>query len=347
MNTAVISSFCAQTEPGQLFPAELERFHRIELYVFMRETAELLLRSAEFPLTYTPDKTALDLLSEAADPDNRPTNGKKPAEAVADVIAVQLGNRKVVAFATYLPEISRHSEACIEKAKRALQFLVRIARMLHEKHHHPIRVIEIVGGSKVDGVWYGETGSESEFIVNRLPMKAAVDRLLNNLEEVAVEAAKPTSIALALELEPGPLFTIGGKKSLAYLCEQISRHPMPEVRSTIGLNLDVPHWAFLSDITPAWINGRPLIKDRICNAHICDHFSAGHFGDVPPPSFRDESEFKIWLRFLSEHFRSETGDHGLPYSQSVSCELECLRNTDQVMEAFTTLETWRREVELD
>src|SRR6185295_6151563 len=97
-------------------------------------------------------------------------------------------------------------------------------------------------------------------------------------------------------------------------------------RRTVGLNLDIPHWGFLSGISPKWLlqSDNALIRRRVVHAHVSDH-NTGHFSDNPIGSFHDLKIFKDWFETL-RIIQGENRSSGMPrFSGFVSCEMEACK----------------------
>lgn len=253
----------------------------------------------------------------------------------AEKLHKRMHGLNIVAFATFLPEITAHeaNSDAYKRAQAALIFLVKVARILRRDYGHSINTIELVGGSSVDGVWKGlfKTDKLNTYVVNRMPPRQSIDRLVRRLQPVAEEALKDSPINLALELEPGPLFNISNQLTLNLLCESLESST-PEIKRVLGLNLDIPHWGFLSDITPNWVRKNPDIMKRIVHAHICDHY-VGHFCDSVPGAFHVSDEFEPWIKLIKEiHLGNLSGSLG--FSGFLSCELECSQNKSRMHKAL-------------
>ena len=165
-----------------------------------------------------------------------------------------------------------------------------------------------------------------------LDRSSAVSPLLQRLTPIAKTADELGGIQLALELEPGPLFTVGGWDALLELCcrlDDSSTHPA--VRRRVGVNLDIPHWAFLSHITLERLASREsgAVRRRIVHAHISDH-DHGHFCDNEVPTFHSLDEFSEWIRFLAQLSGEPRVGDSLRFSGFVSCEMEACRDVGVV-----------------
>lgn len=292
----------------------------IDLYAFMQNDLDLLWPKSRIQ----PGLPRSGLYEMAAAFGN---DGDLPR--VADIIEQNIRPAQVAAFATYIPEItspkSNQKDSRCAHAQRALQFLIQLAALLNSRGH-PVNTIEVVGGSTVDGLWRGRaTGGAPTYVVNRIDQVSSLTRLADSLGPVVDTAAKTNGpVRLALELEPGPLFNLCDKESLLKFCGMIDSMG-GNFKKVVGLNLDIPHWCFLSAIDPEWVQSHPVVLNRIIHAHVCDH-SRGHVCDSEPYLFHGGSDFVPWLRLLSQ-----LGDRvgsALQYSGFLACELECCATDD-------------------
>jgi len=313
LNISLITSFSVkgQSEIDNYFPKAVKF---VEAYSFMHSDIGRLFK--KYPATKSSQLAVLSL-----------ANAAHNLSAIKDIAAdlhKRFTPKQIIGLATYLPEIMAHkgNTPAIEHAQKALIFLVQVAQRLKSVHDHPVSFIELVGGSRVNGVWCGEEHKREVYVMNRLTRDQAIEELLRRLEVVAAAAAKAPKVYLAIELEPGPLFTISDKTSLEQLCDQIPRAGAP-IATTVGVNLDIPHWAFLAGIDVEWIEKRPNIFNRIIHSHICDH-SKGHFGDNLVGAFHIVEEFIPWLKLIRKRCADQTTS-GLPYSGFISYELEAFK----------------------
>ena len=240
-----------------------------------------------------------------------------------------------MAFATFMPEISALNKETYEEAQSALRFLVKTARHVKDpKDSQRPFTIELVGGSRLQGIWNALTDEDvSTLAVNRLDTATALSELLEKLRPVAACANETEGIQLALEMEPGPLFTLdpfGGvaasTPSLLFdLCNLIDTSKDANLKQVLGVNLDIAHWAFLSGIKLEWLNlpENRVVSERIVHAHISDH-SKGHFCDNAVGVCHPSKEFRPWLEFLSK-LSKESRDGRPRYSGFVSCEMEACK----------------------
>jgi sugar phosphate isomerase/epimerase len=323
LSLSLISSF-VQTGLNALRAEDWPRFTpSVELYTFMD----------------------LDLHFLTGDDGNRPV-GLNACQALAQLqdcsaaagrLDKYFKNRgfRIGAFSSFLPEIMLPDNPITEdgphiwqQAQEALKSLVKLARELRALNH-PVKAIELVGGSAVRAMWRGKnTRDEEVFVLNRLNPSDAVYQLIRRLEPVAKVAAEGDPVLLALELEPGPLFTLGNRTGTLQFCRWIDTDGgcSDAMRRVVGVNLDVAHWALLDGISVDWVRSQPSLLNRITHAHISGH-SKGHFGDIEPtPEML--AKFKPWIGLLHE---LAAGQHRWPngpaFSGYISCELECCRDT--------------------
>jgi len=265
---------------------------------------------------------------------------RNEAEKIAQLINEDVKNKLISGIATFLPELTTHegNVYTCHAAQNALCFLIDVARYLNN-FGHPIEVIEIVGGSVLDGIWRGRVHNNDTYIVNRLSSNKSIHKLLKNIKKVADYSANGSKkIYLAMEYEPGNLFTIGSQDSLVYFCDQLNNSEYDSIKAIVGLNLDISHYAFISNISTEWIRSKDVIINRILHAHISDH-THGHFSDSALTTFHDENDFKSWLEFLGEiHQLKIKGS--LPFSGFVALELECCCDFEKVKNSTILLNKW-------
>lgn len=236
------------------------------------------------------------------------------------------------AFASFIPEVSSVNEQLRKEAVNALVFLGRLAAAINrnvEPVESRISVIEIVAGSKTTGIWPAMQTRNSSlrtlFAASMLSRDRAIDQLLKSLCEVDEQlGAIDHCPRFAIELEPGPLYTIAYAEDLEELVHNLKRS---NLSYRFGLNLDIAHWKLAGiSITEA----RKLsndVKSSILHAHLSGHFPLGHFGDVQPLLFDEADDFKHWLIFLSE----------LPsgsYSGIVALEQEAVKSQPYLVNSF-------------
>jgi sugar phosphate isomerase/epimerase len=259
-----------------------------------------------------PKSTALERLAALH-------NDARALRRLAEVGSTSVG-APVIAFATFFPEISSVDPKTRQKVGLALKTLCRLAGILNKKHLHKIGIIEVVGGSLVEGIWPGISnsgaGDETEYVASVLDEREGIDRVVEVLCAVADEAIK-ANVRLAIELEPGPLYIIRNLKTLELFCERISNEKL--LSDCVGLNLDIAHWQ-LAGMKPSDIP--ESIKERIIHCHACDAFK-GHCIDLPAGSSNGRRLLADWLDLLPPGY--------------VTCELEGCPNETWLATAFENL----------
>jgi sugar phosphate isomerase/epimerase len=245
--------------------------------------------------------------------------------AFADQVRNRFRNATIVGMATFLPELLSPWEQVWREAQNAIKFLIDSAR--HLKLPKSPFTIELVGGSILHGLSHQSTEDGWSLSVARLDPSKAIDLLLKRLLPVARYACEGERIQLALELEPGPLFALNDKSSLKELCSRLA-DPSTDgaLRRSVGVNLDIPHWAFLSNIDLRWLRSdeAKVVRDRILHAHISDH-SNGHFCDNTVGVLHPASDFALWTDFLAEIAAQPRSDELPAFSRFISCEMEACK----------------------
>jgi sugar phosphate isomerase/epimerase len=253
---------------------------------------------------------------------------------------------EIVGFATFMPELMGPNFDSYKQAQTALTFLVEVAT-----HLAPARkpfTIEIVGGHRLQGIWRANTDEGPLYAVNRLDPKTAFHELITRVEPIAKRAWEVGGVQLALEIEPGPLFILdphGGDRHanpkpwlLEELCKLIEHHKSKYIQQSVGINLDIPHCAFLSRIDLPWFEQTKVVRDRIIHAHISDHDN-GHFCDNVVGVCNQLEVFQPWLQFLM-NLSLEHRANGRPlYSGFVSTELEACKSSALVAASLGQVKT--------
>jgi len=369
---AVLSSFSARemAESVALWPDDV--LH-CDLYAFMQRDANRLLRSWRFLRPLTKQFVGFTLLAwlqtvyRASPIELRPwregksfgrkqrlpslgvrmpilsaryrmstlasdgTHISKCANAIADVF--RAANVEIVALSSFTPGLVSHDPDLAHNSRDALLFLVRLAGALQDRGH-PCRILELVAGSLLDGVWPGKEKEEgSVFVANVLDREDAIDEFLRRLGPVAKEAIEK-KVTLAIELEPGPNFIINDLQALDSLCQRLDNTRNAALRRAVGLNLDVAHWS-LAGITVERLSeglwdqehGKVTdvdygsIVDRVVHSHFSDH-GPGHIADVALGYIHDKRHFRNWQRFLIDHVAYKSPDDGRLRQPCFTLELE-------------------------
>lgn len=293
------------------FANPLEYFRAFRHYLKATKEGRLIFHLGRKLAWTMPISTMVDRMYQY-----RYNEGRK--DKIAQSIAQQMRGRegKIVALASYIPEIVSHRISQREKAVAALLFLIGLASRLRSP-----KVIEFVGGSRIDGIWQGVASESSPndrsvHVATVLSDEVAFFNLMESLDKV-VDQARKQNIRLALELEPGPLFVVRDLKTVRSFCEHLAN---PRFDGIVGLNLDIAHW-HLAGITPDEIDDD--IGKRIFHAHISDH-SIGHFGDVSV-GVNNGIPFQKWIDVLKRVAVKHTA-----FSGYVSVELEACKHAEML-----------------
>jgi hypothetical protein len=281
------------------------------------------------------------------------------AEKFGEWLRDSFPHRHVIAIATFFPEITSPDESLRKAALHAIQFLVKTARHLPRFAQRPF-VIELVSGSMVESVAKRRDQHIPE--KDRLPddqrlsfgmlprssYRKNVEGVLSDFAAVADEALA-ADVLFAIELEPGPLFRVNSAETLETLCEAIALHPAEGVKRTMGVNLDIPHWAILSRpnpgetkrITSEWLRSTPAVLNRVVHAHISDH-GIGHLSDLFLTCQSKEEFFRPWLEILRRRsfVTAKPPFKGLPFSGFISIEHEACKSARQLSTSFELLQKW-------
>jgi sugar phosphate isomerase/epimerase len=217
-----------------------------------------------------------------------------------------------------------------------MKTLVSVAAILIREKKHPFKTIELVAGSVIDGIWQGKDiedapGSEPVFVANWLDDRAARDRLVENLKEIAVEA-KNAGIQLAIEAEPGPLYVIRDLDTVRELCAMLDEPARADQYASVGLNLDIAHWR-LGGFDLAETLAYRGVCERIVHGHASDN-GHGHFGDVVLGKIGRLEDLEMWLAVLGSSCHNRIG----VVCPWVSVELEAAKEWSMVAESLARLQ---------
>lgn len=335
LRPAVITSFdlLGSHAIQKLLPPDCKH---IEYYASMRGDLKSF-----FP-GYTTSSSALHTFSSAC---ARPGEEKRFADELRGVFA----GRQIISIASFFPELGGANQPVRQDAVKALQFLVKVARELKQDAPAQPFVVEFVSGSRIHSfaqdpsVQHGST--RSYLMWPHAEYQTYVREFMKILAPVADEAAAAGNIFLAAELEPGALFQINSARSLETLCEALEAPSTPEsVRRVTGVNLDIPHWAFLAkanessepQITLKWLKESQAVLNRVVHAHISNH-SVGHLSDLALTQ-KDAARFLPWLNLLREE--AARPNRKIPLSGYVSLELEACKFEACVKDSFNVLAEW-------
>lgn len=263
---------------------------------------------------------------------------------IEQLLLDRFAGTQIVALATYMPEITGaiHTPEFLTDSIDALRLLIDVVRRLNTKTEtraaHPIKTIELVAGSRVEGVMKKKAASPRYFI-SRQHASNSLSGLIEALEQVAHYAWKPSPVFFAIELEPGPLFVVPDIHMIRDFCRMIDQSGSPALKRCVGLNLDVPHWHFLAGISPEWLTlpENRSILNRITHAHISDHH-IGHFCDATINTFpKHAPQFQRWITVLKQLCSSSRSLDCPDFSGFISCEMEACKEVAFLQQSYTTL----------
>jgi hypothetical protein len=262
------------------------------------------------------------------------------------------GQRQIVGFATFLPEIARSDDLhnpSRQEAVAALANILRLGRLLRTKYEHPVVFVEAVAGSRFRTLKKDSTAPLPNGTKRKPEYQLLVDdedtvrrRVLHSLNEALADVLSDGTIdefpCISLELEPGPYFSARNEASLRRLSANLRDYP--QLSAKVGFNLDISHWCIAEVPSPDEWKDFDL-KDRICHAHISGHHRAAHFGDCLPNE-KDWQRFKPWFRLLEELCNGESQEarrrHRLPpFSKYVSVEMEAAGRSEDLALMFEGL----------
>lgn len=317
----------------QMIPKDCDR---IDLYAFMQRDISVLLGDEQ-------ESSAVSAMAKL-DRLGRPSVIAEVAQRIDRAIQDVRGDIKITGIASFVPEISSHDEFRRKEAVAALRFLSKLVRVLNEPNRernglisHEIRAIEVVGGNLIDGLWLGELDEDqaggafppgASPVANWVTGDENWDRIGRCLERV-IAGTPECDTPFAFELEPGPLCAIRGLDDLARIVRLASVSASP---ARVGLNLDIAHLAFLSDIEPQDLRDRGLVG-QIVHAHVSDH-TCGHLSDMVIGTRHGQEEYEPWFELLREAKRS-----GARFSGVVGLELEAAVSDEALATSWDRLKS--------
>lgn len=331
LRPAVISSFRTRevTEVRSRWPDD--PLPGVDLYVFMQAEVNQWLAAHEQP----------------GGPPNGPNYAVKAMAELADdqgAIDEWAGRvcesfppkeLPVVAVTSFVPEVTSPQREAYERACCAVRFLLGMATALKREGHKDLRTVELVAGSRIAGVW---PARGERYVATRLHADVARRRVLSILGRVMSPYEKTPRegrISVALELEPGPMYSLRDWQSLVDLCEEIDKDPL--LSQFVGVNLDIAHWRLARDITPEQVWDTPVVRDRIVHAHIAGHHRCSHLGDLPLGDLNQPEDFRPWIDLLNR-IATDWRDPMLPqFSGYVSLEMEAAKSRDLVTDSTKKL----------
>ena len=324
LDISLISSFCADSVAAAAasWPVDVPL---VELYAFMQKDVTNLLKPTNL------NWNAVQAMHSLAG------NTAETRRIAAEVSAnFETTNAKVCALATFMPELLFEDDdgspsQSRKEAVGALQFLCELAFELRSLGKgHAVDVIELVAGSRIDGVMPIRHEGKPCILANLKPKVPNLQPLLDNIQQVynlLHDRYKP--MKFAIEIEPGPLFAFSTSAGLDNLVSQIEimeGYGFP--LDVVGLNVDIGHY-MLSQIPPEKLREDSIAR-RVFNAHISDHPKA-HTADCVLGTINDSDVFQRWINELC----------CLPntFPGRVSIEMECIK--DAAMLGLATKATAR------
>jgi hypothetical protein len=334
-----------------------------DLYAFMKADVDEYLRLDSDPANHW----AVGLMSLLHEDDTRI---KGIASKLSERFLSALPRRsiKVAALASFIPELASPFEDRANIGVQALIFLVKMARQL-QLLGHPAKTLELVSGSLCSGIWpaeqnaragderyqatiesalHGRDPTTRTFAASLLSPEEGLNNLVRGLHTVVqaiINIGKRDGIqqwfSLSIEMEPGPLYVLGqdgfgSVERIRRFCQLLMQDKV--LSPYVGLNLDIPHWAFLGGIQPSQLAEQDLFY-RISHAHISDH-GKGHFSDAVPGACHDDKAFTPWIELLGARIEKdeEAVKLGYPrFSRFVALELEAVKRREHVQAASEKL----------
>ncbi|MCO6458075.1 MAG: hypothetical protein J5I93_22450 [Pirellulaceae bacterium] len=257
--------------------------------------------------------------------------------------------RPIRAIASYIPEIAKPADwPSSQLAIGSLECLCKLALTLKRDIGQPVSAIELVGGSRVVGIDWTEIVKDlaaenlpnlSVRIENRSIALRNVVQAIQSATSALGDELRASRIALAIELEPGELYTLSDLDAIEELLELVDKNTKQGLNQILGFNLDLGHFAMarhLANDQPSWDLAMARIADHLIHCHASSHSLKGHFGDGPLPA----SGLDPGLRSILEHYRLAVARRrrlDLPTSGSVSLELEAAAGPEVVQDSVTKL----------
>ncbi|TWU00474.1 hypothetical protein Pla108_14250 [Botrimarina colliarenosi] len=243
----------------------------------------------------------------------------------------------VIGIASFIPSMSL-PPSCrgAETARRAIRFVSRLGASITKQRlvsgiasDRPF-VVELVAGSRVTSL-FKSNGAADRYSMSYENEEVALDNFVENLRLTIGELrASISGVAWAVELEPGPLFTINGIESLEAFCARLDNDPL--LNDRVGVNLDISHLRMTcvqgvagidERVSAARVRDSPIFR-RIVHAHISGHCQKAHFGDRALSLKDSRATYGPWIALLAQ--RAGIRNAPIPFSGYVSLELEATRD---------------------
>jgi hypothetical protein len=265
-------------------------------------------------------------------------------------------SERIVALSSFLPQIwsPRRNNQDGALGIAPVLGLIKLAKALRVESH-PVHTIELVGGTRIVGLWHGKwdgtkphpSGKTETFYAFRdTDAVSPVRQLARTLKDICSppNLSLDDDLRLAVELEPGPLYVLNTSDALKTLQDEIAAKPLAGIA---GFNLDIAHWQ-LAQLRADHLGNCSNFLEHVVHAHISDH-AKGHFGDVPIGDLGFElntgtaieerlSPFRQWLDLLANAwFGANSNDRPYRKSDYVSIEMEACRGTDAIQQSVRAL----------
>ena len=264
----------------------------------------------------------------------------------------------IAALATHFPSIADSGSEVVgtsspkSLAMKAIENSIHLACDLVEDGLMKTGIVEIVCGNIVQRAKtvFGFEPSfgglpEGASVAYSFERKPKLAELLRSLKAICAGIDRQESWAIALELEPGELFTLNDEDALKDLCGMLSEGavgPDPsdcikDLQGRVGLNVDIAHMK-IAKVAPSFLES---VSDLVVHAHICDT-PGQHTRDQPVgewnPVERIESLDYEFLEVLRK-IQAEKGSRlGLPYSNTVALELEGCNRIRWILESLSAMD---------
>lgn len=302
-----------------------------ELYAFMQPDIDLVLGRSQRGMKLT----VVEAMAQACENSDQI---KKCAGRVAEMFPVR--ELPIIGLASFIPEVTaRRDSTKSEQARDALVFLLRFAAELVRIGKHPVSFIEIVGGSRIEAIFPGsrkdgDGETRDRLFAVRSADETAQERLVETLKSALrktdkLEGRDMNGARLALEIEPGPLYTVRSRKTLIDLGDRLRNEG---IHHRVGINFDTSHFR-LAKIDFSRLPKK--IRDRFVHMHISDNYPKAHFGDVRLFDCSDKLLFVNELntfRYTIEQRKSSGSSSGY-----ASLELEAAKTIALVRDSIDRL----------
>jgi sugar phosphate isomerase/epimerase len=304
----------------------------------------LLLRSADIQCMPSLGKNVSELTSaqilarpRVAEDIIAPWIKKVFSTAIKDIGA--LPRKPIAALATHFSEIATRpdvDQAAREIATDGIANSLTLGRVLYEEGLMESVIIEVVCGSIADKCECPSCNPKARktgaaVISNHRKKIKLVLELISEATSAMQGFSGPWGIAL--ELEPGVGYVLNDGETIDFISETIDKL---NLRGRVGLNIDIAHMK-IARVSAATLN---KYSHLILHSHICDT-PGQHTRDQPVgiwnPIERSSSQDYPFLRLLNGIDHSDPNRHGLPFSRTVSLELEGCNRIRWILESLAAM----------